>query len=75
MIKVKLTYYAFEIFIDNILHLRIKREEIETIQSWTNGNIYYIQYSLKSGKDIITEYSSKECWKFILDSITKINIW
>lgn len=64
-----------KIFIDGILHLSIKHDELIGFQSWILGDdekIYCIEYYTKS-KDILTEYNNFEKWKSILGLLDKNN--
>jgi hypothetical protein len=57
-----------KIFINDVLHLMIKKDEFTGLQSWIIGDekkTYYIEFYLKSG-DILAEYDNKEKWTKIL---------
>jgi len=68
-IDLKLNKKQIKVFIDNILHLSIKRDELIGIQSWIMGyddnRKYHIEYTTKTSV-IESEYDKLEKWQAIL---------
>lgn len=67
----------FKIYIDDLVHLLIKKDELIGVQSWILGDdtrIYCIEYTLKD-KEILTEYNEIDKWKRILTLIDKNNLF
>lgn len=77
-IKLKIIDNYFKIFIDDLLHVSIKRTELIGLQSWLtdeeNGCWYYIEYILKN-REILTGYDKRDTWTKILTLLDKENIW
>lgn len=69
---VELTFYAIRIFCNDLLHLHIRRNEFMGLQSWKDGDKYSIEYTLRDGKSILSEYALKESWESILRSLAPI---
>lgn len=74
MVNIQVTYQDIKIFIDDLLHLAVKRQGLIGIQSWVAGtNFYIIEFQI--GEDsIIAEYERKEVWEEILRELGKVNI-
>ena len=68
-IELKINKKQIKIYIDDILHLSIVREELISIQSWIMGydgyRKYHIEYTTKTNT-IESEYDNIEKWKKIL---------
>lgn len=64
-VSIKVKWCSIKIYINNILHLEILKNEIVAVQSWVNDGKYIIEYSL-TNRDIKTEYYSRETWESIL---------
>lgn len=74
MIKILVTYQDIKIFINDILHLAIKRQGLISIQSWVAAtNLFIIEFQV--GEDsIIAEYEKREIWEEILMKLGELNI-
>lgn len=60
------------ITINGLTHLRIEQGQIVGYQSWLDGwfkRRYYVEYYLKDGKPILTEYAERGLWKQILKQL------
>lgn len=67
MFRLELNQYTLKLFIDDLMHLYIKRVDLIGIQSWVdyNSGYYCIEYTLKN-RDILTEYDDITKWKSIV---------
>jgi len=72
-IKVETNYNSLRIFINGILHLSIKKNELISVQSWLIENLYIIEYTTKD-TEILTEYVDRETWETILKGLVETNI-
>jgi len=66
-----------DIFIDNIIHLSLKKDELIGFQSWIEGvehKIYYIEFYMRK-KDILAEYDKKSMWIGILKLLGNENLF
>lgn len=73
IIKVKIHYTTLRIYIDNILHLSIKQEELIGFQSYIMGTQdFFIEFYMKNGPIIECKYTKKEIWIEILNQLDKI---
>jgi hypothetical protein len=66
----------FKVFIDEILHLILKTDEINGIHSWIEKadaflptDLYYIKISVKKGNDIVLDYEERALWEAVLDKL------
>lgn len=63
----KRQYEQFRIYIDNVLHLQLKLNDLIGFQAWIHGTTeFYIEYYFSSGAKITTAYGSKDKWEKIL---------
>jgi hypothetical protein len=65
---------AVKIYIDNVLHLSIKKDELIGIQSWKTDTMYCIEYTLKSSS-ILCEYVEKDLWINMLNMLDQSNLY
>jgi hypothetical protein len=72
----KIEKNALKIYINDILHISIKRSSILGYQSWINApaGMYFIEYTT-DGREILTEYDDVEKWKSILKLLNKASIF
>lgn len=67
-----------KIYINRVLFLSLKKDEIIGLQSWIRGDEklkYCIEFYTKSGTEILTEYDELYKWKSILDLLDKNEIF
>lgn len=69
-IKIVKGFTTLKIYIDDTLHLLIKRDELIGLQSWVEEGKFLIEYTLKN-QSILTEYDEIVKWKKILELIDK----
>lgn len=63
----------FRIYIDDLLHLQFIKEEYIGHQSWKeNSTKFCIEYYLKNGNTILSEYTSIEKWKNIIKILEEL---
>lgn len=65
-----------KIYVNEIIHLLIKQDQLVGIQSWVSGNeykTYWIEYTLKT-REILSNYEVPELWKEILIQIDKYEV-
>lgn len=73
-VEVKIKYSHLKIYIDGILHLSVKVEEIVGIQSYLTGKErYHIDITTKTSC-IECMYTRKDIWTSILKQIDKFGI-
>lgn len=68
------SFYSLKIYIDNILHLEIRMENHDGIQSWyedSGKKMFCIEFYRKVGASILLEYDEKDKWETILKLIDK----
>lgn len=69
---------SVRIYINNILHLKLKQDELIGIQSWMFGygksRKYHIELTTKT-QTIELVYNLEDKWKSILDLLDKNNLW
>ena len=71
-VRVELTFYALKIYIDDALHLFIRRNELIGFQAWRDDkNSYKIEYLLRDG-EFLTEYDSSEKFLMILKLLDEV---
>lgn len=62
-----------KIYINDILHLAIKRKELIEVQTWKNDtnqqSVYYLECSYKNGHKVMAEYNDYEKFKKIIQLI------
>lgn len=64
---VKMGHYSLKIHFGTTLHLRIPRDQLVGLQSWRDGDRHFsIEYHLRSGATIKTEYDCPDKWSAIL---------
>lgn len=78
MINVKISVMdnQVKIYVNEIIHLLIKQDQLVGIQSWVSGNeykTYWIEYTLKT-REILSNYEVPELWKEILIQIDKYEV-
>ncbi len=62
-----------KIYINSILHLVLRKNDINSIQSWKIGETnYVIEIYFKQGQSCKAEYNSKEKWVAILTHIDNL---
>lgn len=73
MIKVTGTHDSIRVHVDGMLHLHFYKAELLGIQSWKSGDLNWcVEYTLKDGVTILTEYDSVAKVKSILQQMEKI---
>jgi hypothetical protein len=70
---VTLTHYSLKIHFGSVLHLRIPRADLVGVQSWRDGPRHFsIEYHLRGGASIKTEYDTPEKWTAILAGLDEV---
>ena len=64
-VELKLSNNQLRIYIDGLIHVNIRLDELVGIQSWEQGGLCYIEFYLKT-TFIKCEYNKPELWKEIL---------
>lgn len=65
-------YYSFRIYINDLLHVEIRMENYDAVQSWYEGSkkrMYFIEFYRKEGEPILLGYDEAETWTEILKLI------
>jgi len=70
MFSIKVNFDTINIYIHNILYLKIRRDKFIGIQSWENENIWYIEFYCID-TNILCEFNELSKWKDLLDLIDK----
>lgn len=69
-VSVKKDYQSLKIYIEGLLHLELRMDNHDGIQSWLEGSckskIYKIEFYRKESDPIVTEYDDIKIWKDIL---------
>jgi hypothetical protein len=78
-VSISISKSAIKIYIDDVLHLIFKQEELIGVQSWVAGDgdkvrKYYIEYYTKT-QTILTEYDEQEKWYKILKKLDDENLF
>lgn len=70
-LEVALSY--IKIYFNDTLHLLLRRDPIVGIQSYKNGYLSFrIDYHLRDGSTVETEYDKRETWEAVLQALDKI---
>lgn len=71
-IEIRDTFYNLQIFIDNIIHLSLKKEKGIQLQSYISGDrkIFCIDF-YSNGDKIVCEYGRKDIWEEILKQLVE----
>jgi hypothetical protein len=72
MITSKVKCGAYKIYINDMLHLLILPDQLNGIYSWRQDNKFFIEYHMKKGNPIVTEYS-EENWPIILGLLDELS--
>jgi hypothetical protein len=76
--KVTLQDGALKIYINGLIHMSLKQEELIGFKSWFENSRakrqYYIEYSLREST-MLLEYNCFERWKFLLTELDKLNLY
>lgn len=67
-------FQSFKIFINGLLHIEIRMDNHDGIQSWYDGTtkkVYYIEFYRKIGNPIRCGYDLEENWRKILELINE----
>lgn len=60
-------YEVLSIYIDGIIHLRIKMGDLVCFKSWVDGDCeYYIKYYFKGGVEMKGCYEGRDLWIRVL---------
>lgn len=63
----KRQYEQLRIYINGILHIQLKLQDLIGFQSWIHGEReYYIEYYFQGNNKITTAYGEKDKWVAIL---------
>jgi len=68
---------AVKIYINNVLHISLKQEDIIGFQSWVDGidtKRYIIEFYTK-GVTFTTGYNEHEKWKTILKALDELDLY
>ena len=71
-IKIKRDFQNLRIYINGILHLEIRMNNHDGVQSWYEGSkkkMYFIEFYRKEGGPILMGYDEFEIWETILKLI------
>lgn len=63
---------ALRVRINGILHLSVSREYLVAVQSWESGipgTSWVIEFTLKDGAVVKSEYSRRDIWEAILKGV------
>jgi len=71
----KKIYRNFSIYIDKLLHFKIRLADFCGLQSWFEGEkqdrLYLIEIYIKDQEPILLEYTSELLWRKILERFDK----
>lgn len=70
---IKVSANSIKLYINELLHLYIKKDDLTGLQSWIEGSdkqSFHIEFYTKNG-EIECVYDSKEKWENILKLINK----
>lgn len=63
-------YLFIRIFINGILHVAIKRDDLVGIQSWREREgEFWIEYGFSRGQSVKCFYDTEEKWKKVLEHL------
>ncbi len=69
-VVVQLNHYDLRVMIDGLVHVYIPRKQFNGFHSWADDSaMWVIEYRLKNGDRIKTEFDSKEKWQKILKEL------
>jgi len=71
-IRAERTYYSLRIYINDSLHLELRMENHDGVQSWYEGDRYrnyFIEFYRKEGEPILLGYDDVDNWKEVLKLI------
>ena len=71
-IEIKRDFQSLKIYINGLLHLEIRMNNHDGVQSWYEGSkkkMYFIEFYRKEGNPILLAYDEYENWKTILKLI------
>ena len=74
---IKIKDGCVKIYVNGLIHVCMKHDEIVGFESWIMGNDennFVIEYYLKSGVEIHTNYSERHRWIAILKLLDENNI-
>ena len=74
-VTAKKDFRSFRVYIDGLLHMCVPTQEFAGLKTWVDGDdncTYFIEFNLKSGGLLTTEYESKELWVEILKQLDDI---
>lgn len=67
-------FQSFKIYINDLLHLELRMDNHDGVQSWLEGSskhMYIIEFYRKEGDPIQMEYDDYDIWASILKEIDK----
>lgn len=71
-VRVEQSFYAIKVYIDNIIHLYIRRTQLIGFQAWRdNKTCLKIEFTLRDGT-ILTEYDDIEKFTQILNALDNV---
>ena len=65
------TTNLLSIFIDDILHISVRTDNVDFVHSYEDNERYFIEYYLNNGSKIVTDYDTHELWVKILNILNK----
>ncbi len=76
MIRIIVELNFFKIYINDLLHLLVKRVDLLGLQFYINNSkSFKIEYLFKDGTVLESEYDSREKWVAILKELDKVDIF
>ena len=79
MVKIEIGFTEIAILMHGLPHVILKKELLTAIQSWVEGfeeeATFHIEYHLKEGANIISEYWNKDHWVAVLTAIKDADLF
>lgn len=74
-ITTKTSVRWLSVYIDGLLHLRVRYTGLKAIQSWEEGDKgFRVEFSYDDGDNVLTEYDRVDKFRAVLEALDKIRM-
>lgn len=71
MIRVEKNFYALRVYFDDVLHVHINARKLLAVDSWKDGQSYWVEFTLNGGK-VLTEYDDQAKWLEVMQGLESV---
>lgn len=71
-VRAELDFDSIRVFINDRLHIDVRRSTYRAMQAWKWSGNYKIEFSVADAKPMLVEYEEQDLWLAVLEELAKL---